>query len=307
MSVNTQATLLSVSPFKRIFGCIFRQSSRLIWCPKDIDLAGKNILITGGSSGIGEHISRRLVEAGAKVTSLSRGVSSSSAKLEQVKSIHCDLASPETIIQAVNELNDEQVDIAVLNAGIVLREYEATQSGLEKTFAVNVLGHHILLRLLIEKGILAPNGRVVFTSGEAYLNYSEKPIAADNYNPAKAYGRSKLENHWQAVELRKRFPKLMVYVIHPGVIASGFGGRPQSAVVRFIRNKILISEYEGAQAGLIAASQSLPNGAYWHNLHGVVELAEEDPVNDSTQASKLWDRLQRLAEPWLQTIERKEA
>ena len=72
---------------------------------------------------------------------------------------------------------------------------------------------------------------------------------------------SKLGNLWQVQELTKRYPGIRAYAVHPGVVLSGFAGGPKEGFSYWLRSKLLISEEQGAQAALIAATQDLPNGA----------------------------------------------
>jgi NAD(P)-dependent dehydrogenase (short-subunit alcohol dehydrogenase family) len=299
MSINLTPVKPAKSNFFRIFGCIFLQRSKLKRCPTPLDLAGKNVLVTGGIAGVGEFISRGLLKAGANVASLSRGISNDNKSIDNVKAIVCDLAKPESVQSAVNELGDEKFDIVICNSGIVLDNFQTTSNDLEKTFAVNVFGHHLLYRLLMERGMLNDGARIVMTSGEAYVSHNDYTPDENHYKGNEIYGGSKLGNLWQVLELTKRYPTIKSLAIHPGVIASGFVGSSKSGFLHWLRSKLLISEEEGAQAALIAATQDLPNGAYWHNLLGVVDLPVADIAMDSTKSSKQWEELEKLAEPWL--------
>ena len=301
MPVDLTPTRPAKRNLLRIFACIFRQRSKMKQCPKSPRLDGKNVVITGGSAGVGEFISRGLLEAGAHVTSLSRGVSRGTGAVAGVKSIVCDLADPASVVSAVNELGNQTFDIVICNSGVVLSSYQKTALGLEKTFAVNVFGHHLFYRLLIERGRIADDGRIVMTAGEIYVNADDcKPDTdANQYKGPKVYAGSKLGNLWQVLELTKRYPNIKAFAVHPGVVASGFGVSSKDGFVPWLRSKILISEEEGAQAALIAATQELPSGAYWHNVLGNIDLPAEDVAKDGRKSSELWEQLERLAEPWL--------
>ena len=264
-----------------------------------IHLSGKNVLITGGMAGVGEFISRALVKAGANVTSISRGISNENKSIENVKQIWGDLSDPESIQMAVNDLGHRKFDIVICNSGIVLDNYQITSYGLENTFAVNVFGHHLLYRLLMKRDMLSDGARIVMTSGEAYVSNSDKIADENNYNGMHVYANSKLGNLWQTMELTKRYPSIKSLAIHPGVIASGFVGKSKAGFSHWLRSKFLISEEEGAQAALIAATQDLPNGTYWHNTLGIVDLPIDDIALDATKSIQQWEELEKLAEPWL--------
>lgn len=295
--------LTPVKPAKskllRVLSCIFLQKAKLKKCPVPLNLSGKNILITGGIAGVGEFISRALTKAGANVTSISRGISNENKSIENVKAVFGDLSEPKSVQKAVNELGLSKFDIVICNSGTVLNNYQITAYGQEKTYAVNVFGHHLLYRLLMERGMLSDQARIVMTSGEAYVSNNDKIFDESNYNGMQVYSNSKLSNLWQTMELAKRYPTIKSFTVHPGVIASGFAGSSKTGFLHWLRSKLLISEEEGAQAALIAATQDLPNGTYWHNKLGVVDLPKDDIARDTSKSLQQWQELERLAQPWL--------
>ncbi|WP_275041454.1 SDR family NAD(P)-dependent oxidoreductase [Leisingera sp. ANG-Vp] len=281
----------------RLFRCLYRQRSRTRACPDLPRLEGKTALVTGGMAGVGEFVSRGLAERGAAVVSLSRGVSKGTEMPPGAEAVKCDLADADSIVAAVNSLDGRTFDIVVCNSGIVSRVHEVTPDGIERTFAVNVLGHHLLYRLLIERGQLAGAARIVMTTGDAYVIAKHcKPFPQD-YRPNLAYAGSKLGNLWQARELARRYPNLRAYAVHPGVVNSGFAGGDRQGVSHWLRSKLLITEGQGAQAALIAATQGLPNGSYWHNACGVMELPETDAALDARKSAALWEQMEVLIAP----------
>lgn len=286
----------------RMFTCMFRQQSRTRPCPELPRLDGKTVLVTGGAAGVGEFISRGAMARGAKVISMSRGVSEGVNELAGVQHIRCDLADLESVKNAVDQINDLKIDILFCNAGIALREHKMAANNIEMTYAVNVLGHHLLYRLLLDRGLFTSSPSIVMTSGDAY-------VASDvcEANPrwsgmSKIYGGTKLGNLWQAFELPKHFPEVHATVVHPGGVMSGLGGLKLTGLAHWALSKMAISEQQGAQASLVAATQELPNGGYWHNVCGLMELPKGDPALDSKKAAKLWDKLEALCQPYLQAI-----
>lgn len=106
-----------------------------------------------------------------------------------------------------------------------------------------------------------------------------------------AYAHSKLGNLWLAFELQRRHPGLDVAVVHPAVVASNLGGREPPA---FVRNGLMITLEEGAQAPLWCATQPIEKGAYYHNTGGRMLLRASDPAADANAAVALWQRLDEL-------------
>ena len=111
----------------------------------------------------------------------------------------------------------------------------------------------------------------------------------------RAYCRSKLGNIWIAAELTRRFPKLCVFVAHPGVVATNLGGNAGALGDR-IKARFMISPELGAQTALVCATQKgLENGGYYHNTGGLMRLAPSDPARNTASAEALWDHCEALA------------
>lgn len=285
----------------RMFGCTWRQKSKNIACPMKPDLHGKRAIVTGGAAGVGEQVSFGLLQRGAEVTVLCRGASRGKLGLDGVKQLTMDLSEAGSVVKAISCLGDKPYDLLICNAGVALDPIERNSKGFDKTFATNVLGHHLLYRLLIEKNMLSPQARIVLTSGEAYVYAQECSVKILAESTVKGYASSKLGNLWQCKELCKRYPNISSYAVHPGVIASGLGGRG-NALSSFVRKMLLLNEEQGAQASLVAATQDLPSGSYWHNTMGVLTLAESDPVNDQGRSKQLWEELEHLCQPYLNQV-----
>ncbi|MDH3978080.1 MAG: oxidoreductase, partial [Gammaproteobacteria bacterium] len=99
-------------------------------------------------------------------------------------------------------------------------------------FFVNHLGHFVLVNQLIRQVTNAPQGRIVnVSSGAAIRRAPETGIEFDNlsgergYDPAKAYGQSKLANVLFALELSQRLSATSVTAnsLRPGVIPTNLG------------------------------------------------------------------------------------
>lgn len=300
MTIELTPYTASRSMVTRMFRCMYRQQSRTIACPDSPSLEGKTVLVTGGLAGVGEFVSRGALARGAKVISLSRGVSESRGQLNNVQQIKCDLSDLSSVKEAVSQLENQKIDVLLCNAGVALREHKCTSDNIEMTYAINVLGHHLLYRLLIERNLLAEAPRIVITTGDAYVAATECNPHPEKYGMNKVYGGSKLGNLWQARELTKRYPNIHTTAVHPGGIMSGLGGGIKlKGIALWLLKKMAITEEQGAQASLIAATQALPKGAYWHNVCGIMELPKGDAGLDEDKAEKLWEELEGFCQPYL--------
>jgi NAD(P)-dependent dehydrogenase (short-subunit alcohol dehydrogenase family) len=115
------------------------------------DLSGKNVLVTGAASGIGEAAARTLAKAGAKVyvgdIDFARGVDVAAQIVEQgfaAEFIELDVSDRESCASAAAAIlaADKRLDILVNNAGVghVGTILETTSTDLEHLFAINVRG-----------------------------------------------------------------------------------------------------------------------------------------------------------------------
>lgn len=67
-------------------------------------------------------------------------------------------------------------------------------------------------------------------------------------------------------------------------------------VAGWSRRRVMISPELGAQMPLICATQpGLANGGYWHNVHGRMRLADDDPARDAAAATQLWQTCEALS------------
>ncbi len=125
-----------------------------------MSIKGKVILITGGTSGIGEACTRHFAELGAKVITSSiekeKGESLEKelrAAGNEVKFIYCDVSSDSEVKQLVEQAVEHfgKVDGALANAGVWRqgKATEATQNDLDFLMNINVMGPVLLAKYLV--------------------------------------------------------------------------------------------------------------------------------------------------------------
>ncbi|MEI7747191.1 MAG: SDR family NAD(P)-dependent oxidoreductase, partial [Actinomycetota bacterium] len=122
-------------------------------------VAGKTVLVTGGSRGIGAMIARGFVEAGAKVYISARKAEACDAMAAELSqagtciSIPADLSSEAGCQGLANELakREDSVDVLVNNAGATwgapIEDYD--EVAFEKVLAVNVKGVFHLTKFML--------------------------------------------------------------------------------------------------------------------------------------------------------------
>lgn len=215
-----------------------------------------------------------------------------------------DLGDLDDVVRAseaiAERLGGVRLDVVVLNAGIAPRVVGTGPQGHETAFAVNVLGHHVLIERLIAAGAVAPGARVVVVTGDIYLIARDcTPDFASTHRRAgtMAYARSKLGSIWLAREMATRHPGLEVVAVHPGVVRSGLGAI--AGGTRWQRLTHIRPERSAETVLLAALSDEVSSGDYVHNTLGRVRLRPDDAALDAERARAFVDLLDELGGPWL--------
>lgn len=198
------------------------------------DLAGKRILITGTSAGLGVETARALAAHGATVVGAVRDLAKARTATavidpEKFSLIELDLADLANVRRATERLvrQGEAFDIIIANAGVMRTPFGHTKDGFETQFGTNHLGHFVFVNRLA--GLLKPGGRVVnvASSGHRYgdVDLDDPNFEHTPYDPMVAYGRSKTANILFAVEFdrRHRDSGIRATALHPGGIKTELG------------------------------------------------------------------------------------
>ncbi|MFJ1768375.1 SDR family NAD(P)-dependent oxidoreductase [Amycolatopsis sp. NPDC088138] len=186
------------------------------------------VLVTGGNAGIGYFAAEQLASAGAEVVIGSRDPAKAEAARAAIRSqvsgakvdyVRLDLAD----LASLEDLDPGELDAVVCNAGVMLDHppRRETADGHEMMFGTNHLGHFALVARLLPK--LVPEGRIVttgsFAAKSSSLDFADLQSERD-YQPKRAYERSKLAQMLFAVELDRRLraagSKRLSVLAHPG-------------------------------------------------------------------------------------------
>lgn len=202
-------------------------------------LAGKTILITGATSGIGYLAARALFSAGAAVVLHGRDAARLAACAESLGAeadandparsgaiagqLVADLASlADTAALAAKVAREvPALDVLVNNAGVGFgndrSRRELSRDGHELRFAVNYLAPVLLTELLMGQGL--PRRAVVNVAsiGQEPLDFTDLESARD-YEGTRAYRRSKLALIMWSFDLAARHPDRVVHALHPGTL-----------------------------------------------------------------------------------------
>jgi NAD(P)-dependent dehydrogenase (short-subunit alcohol dehydrogenase family) len=191
-------------------------------------LDGKTALVTGGGRGIGKAIARRFAEAGANVVIASRKMENLEATAKECEGLPGRVAPVACHVGRVNELKHlvseteklfGPVHILVNNSATNIGQgpaLDVSDEALLKTFEVNVMAAHRLIRLLVPKMIEEGKGAsIINIASIAGLRPQPGGLV---YSSTKA-GLIMMTRIW-AIEFGKH--GIRVNAICPGLIQTDF-------------------------------------------------------------------------------------
>lgn len=275
-------------------------------------MEGKQVVITGGTSGIGRAAAVELARRGAEVVVTGRDPRRAEVTLEAMRrgsapdrhrAVLADMASLAEVERMAQDIlgQRERLDILINNAGSWFLSPQRSADGYEKTFAVNHLSHFLLTARLLPRLIQSEDGRVITTSSSAHTYGTlplDDPTMSQGLGGQRDYARSKLANVLFTRELARRLAGTDVFAasFHPGFIDTNLG--MNNALVRpllFILFKLFgRSVDEGASTAVYLATaprDDLEHGAYYRDSRPVTPAAQ---ARDDGAARRLWQLSEKL-------------
>jgi NAD(P)-dependent dehydrogenase (short-subunit alcohol dehydrogenase family) len=274
-------------------------------------VAGKQVLITGATNGIGLAASEALVRRGAKLAVVARDDDKGRRSVEQIERaangagpaadlLLADLSSQTQVRRLAAEVLDRypRVDVLVNNAGAMFQRRRATEDGIELTWALNHLAPFLLTNLLLERLEQSVPARVITTASDAHRGAHHIPfddVAAErSYTRGgfARYGETKLANILFTAELARRLQgsEVSAYCFHPGLVATGFN-RNNSALMgamMLLVKPFSRSPEHGARTlvWLADAAEPGPSGGYFTDEQVATPTSAGQ---DADAARRLWE------------------
>lgn len=203
-------------------------------------VAGKRVLITGATNGIGLAAAQALAALGAKLAVVARSEARAREAVARIEAsgtdgavdvLTADLASQASVRRLAAEARERypRLDVLVNNAGAMYATRSLTEDGIETTWAVNHLAPFLLTTLLLDRLQESAPARIVTTASDAHggarMPFDDLAAERSYRNRGFArYGETKLANILFTAELGRRLQGTDVTAncFHPGLVATGF-------------------------------------------------------------------------------------
>ena len=270
----------------------------------DQTMAGRTVLVTGASDGIGAETARVLAAKGATVHVTGRSADKLRPIAEAVgtEPLIADFSRFDDVRRLADQVTERvaTLDLLMNNAGGTFTPSRKTHDGHEPNFQINHLAPFLLTNLLRPKLAAAGTSLVVNTSSIG--NLMGKIVLDDlDYEHRRAiefpaYGTGKLMNivFTRGITQRWADDGVVSVAVHPGPVGSSFG-RDSWVVGLLYRSPLkrlaTISVPDGA-ASLIALAERGPdpeiNGRYFSRFNA--NGRENKQAGDQSIIDGLWER-----------------
>jgi len=184
------------------------------------DLAGKVVIVTGASRGIGAATALALGEAGAAVMLAARGdttarvarqINAAGGKAEAMACDVSDYAACQAVVAAANR-HFGPVDALINNAGVIepiSKVGEADPAAWARAIQINLIGAYYAIRAVLPDMLARGHGRIVNVSSGAAL----RPLEGWS---AYCSGKAGIAMLTRAIELEHAAAGIRVFGFQPG-------------------------------------------------------------------------------------------
>jgi NAD(P)-dependent dehydrogenase (short-subunit alcohol dehydrogenase family) len=276
-----------------------------------LNLAGKRVLVTGVSAGIGVETARALAAHRAQVVGAARDLRKAEFATLEVREqaaassgsfdlIALDLASLKSVRACANRLLEkgEPLDVVIANAGVMATPYGRTEDGFETQFGTNHIGHFVLVNRIVP--LIRAGGRLINLTSAGHrfatVDLEDPNFEQTPYDPWVGYGRSKTANilFTVAFDQRHREKGIRAAAVHPGTIKTELARHVDPGQLQAMMDQInnqLAAEGKAAMewktipqgaatsvwAGTVAPADQI-GGRYCENCHVSQTVPNDQPI-----------------------------
>jgi retinol dehydrogenase-14 len=270
-------------------------------------MAGRSVLVTGGTGGIGKATAMGLAALGARVGITGRDQARTEAAAAGIRAapgkpavdaFAADMSAKSEVRRLAAQVLDTypRLDVLVNNVGGFWAHRHVTADRLEHTFALNHLAPFLLTNLLLDRLTASAPARIVTVSSGAQamgrIDFDDLQ-GERNYSGQRAYNQSKLANVMFTYELARRLEgtRVTATVLHPGVVRTSFGAEDQAAyfaVMSRLARLFMKSPAQGAGTAIYLASSPEVEGITGRYYANGKPKTSNKASYDTTAAARLW-------------------
>lgn len=250
----------------------------------NVKVDGRSFMITGANSGIGKEAATEIARRGGHVHLVCRNPTyGEEAKQEIISttgnsnvSLHIlDMSHPKDIHAFTRKFSSEndKLDVLINNAGCMVNTRELTAEGLEKNFATNTLGTHIITQGLVELLKKSSDPRVIIVSSGGMLvqKLNTEDLQFEKMSPfdgTMAYAQNKRQQIVMTEQYAKQQPSIHFASMHPGWADTPAVRNSMPDFYEKMKNK-LRSVSEGADTlvwlALVSRDKLKESGLFWQD------------------------------------------
>jgi NAD(P)-dependent dehydrogenase (short-subunit alcohol dehydrogenase family) len=288
------------------------------------------VVVTGANIGLGLALTRGLATQDCRVIMACRSVEKADLARDtllaelpgaELDTAQLDLSSVNSVaaFAAGFRENYGELDLLINNAGITGMPLQRNDRGHELHLATNYLGPFALTGLLLPHFRAGVRTRIVNVNSLAHKSKGAENIGdlnweRDQYEPMRAYGRSKFALMMYTLELQRRLQQAGSQVIavssHPGFAATDILSKPGSAMApknllgklrQELFRPLIPTPEKAARSTLLAALGEDVEGGHYYGPTGLFEIAGKpgpakiNPAASNKEAAQdLWKMSEQM-------------
>ncbi|XP_043975530.1 DHRS-12_like_SDR_c-like domain-containing protein isoform X2 [Gambusia affinis] len=206
-------------------------SKRFVEKDLEVSVAGRSFMITGANSGIGKAAAMAIAKRGGTIHMVCRNKDKAEeARADIVKEtgnkeiyVHIlDLSETKKVWEFAEGFKRKfkALNVLINNAGSIMSQRDVNAEGLEKSFAVNVLGVYILTKSLIPLLEKSTDPRVITVSSGGMLvqklRIGNLQSERGRFDGTMVYAQHKRQQVVMTEQLAKTHANIHFSVMHPG-------------------------------------------------------------------------------------------
>ena len=268
----------------------------------------KICLVTGANAGIGFETAKSLCAKGATTVLVCRSKEKAEKAAAEIKKevpdaktdfAIADLSSQKQVRELAENIGSryDKIDVLINNAGSWFSDFELTEDGIERQWAINHISPFLLTHLLLPSLQKAQDPRVINVSSDSHFHgkiHFDDVNLRNNYHGLRAYAQSKLANVLFTFEFnrRKASEHITINAVQPGLVKTDIGLKHTASfhgLMWKLRRLTGVSPEKGAATSVyLASSEEVRgiSGKYWDKCK---PKAASKNANKEEEAARLWE------------------